>query len=93
MYELEMPQHKVESLNITRIFFPRDPASRTLYIQLEDENTASQIYRLARNIRNPADNSIEKAKLEQYVPPQLYNRYSALQRYAYSLRSNPANPL
>ena len=91
-YELNMPQHEIEALELKRIFFPKDPASRTLYIELKNEADRSNIFRRAKYIKKHTD-SKDNASIEKYIPPQLYNRYSALERYCHALRTNRSNPL
>ena len=88
--ELNMPTFEMESMTVIKMFFPKNEIIRMLYVEFSSEHIIQQIYRRLGNIPKINGNT---ASIEKYIPKQVYNRFIAVEKYCYLLRSNLENPL
>ena len=72
-------KEEIENLRIKETNRPRKLDTKTVYITLKDAESAIQLFRSAA-IRN------NKLRISNYVAPQFFARYSALQLFTKQVR-------
>ena len=78
--EMKVPEHILSNLSIKRIFTPKNPSTHRLYVEFLDQITADLIWSYSRNLQSGM-------KVKLWVPPQFHDRFNAIDRHAYGLRT------
>ena len=91
--EMLMDDETIDNLGIQRTFFPRNGDSKILYVQFTDAKQRATITNKSNLLQPNEEYPSLTPKLVKYIPPELYNRFKALEAYSYELRNNESNPL
>ena len=86
---MKVPEQEIEDLRIARVFYhPTGSTYMTLYAEFEEERDVKRIRRFVHNL---VGKERTDPKVVQFVPKLLQERYSAIQKLAYTARkeSNP----
>jgi hypothetical protein len=78
--EMKVPDYILANLSIVRLFTPKNPSSKRLYVEFKDQITADLVWSYAKNLQSGI-------KMKPWVPPQFHERFSAIDRHAYQLRN------
>ena len=82
-FEMKIPESKVKSLKITRVFRSTTLPDR-LYAEFEEESLVHYIYSFARFLSRGI-------QIHMYVPHSFMQRYLAIKDIEYPIRKAPAN--
>ena len=85
--EMKVEEDHFEKLNIVRIFAPQKSEWNTLYVVLENIEQADWVLYHTRYLPKVEKGQVQ-AKVLKYIPRQLFDRWDALQAYAYSIRKD-----
>ena len=88
-----MEDDTIKSLPIQRIFFPRNVETKILYVQFTNSKARALITSKSNLLQPNYEYPSLTPSIIKYIPTELYQRYKALEGYAYELRNNPTNPL
>ena len=91
--EMLMEDDTIKSLPIQRIFFPRNVEAKILYVQFTNSKVRALITSKSNLLQPNYEHPSLNPSIIKYIPTELYQRYKALEGYAYELRNNPTNPL
>ena len=80
-----MDEGTIDSLNIQEAFVPKK-ARNVVYIKLPSRAKASFVYSHVTNMNVTNHSYLGQPSLVWYVPPQLYQRYTEVERLARDLR-------
>jgi hypothetical protein len=87
MMEMKVKEEYFEKLGIVRIFAPQKSEWNTLYVVLENTEQADWVLYHSRYLPKVEKGHVQ-AKVLKYIPRQLFDRWNALQAYAYNIRKD-----
>ena len=82
-FEMKIPESKIKSLKITRVFRSTTHPDR-LYAEFEEESVVHYIYSFARFLSHGIH-------LHMYIPHSFFQRYLAIKNIEYPIRKAPGN--
>ena len=85
MMEMKIKEEHFDKLDIVRIFAPQKTNWNTVYMVLESQEQVDWVMSHTRWIPAVEKGQVQ-AKVMKYIPRQLYNRWDALQSYAFKIR-------
>ena len=83
-YEMKMKEEDIEELKIVKIFPPAKPEWNTLYVEFESREMVNFLMSFTQYMRR--DMKENRPSIEKYIPRELFNRYSAIEKEAYEIR-------
>ena len=81
-YELGFRREQIIDMDITRVTKTKKPDCKTLYLTLPHKTSVTQIFKRTATVKN------NNLRVSNYVVPQFYNRYNALQAHCKVAREN-----
>ena len=85
--EMKVKEDHFEKLGIVRIFAPKKVDWNTLYVVMENIEQADWVLYHSRYLPKVEKGQVQ-AKVLKYIPRQLFDRWNALQAYAYNIRKD-----
>ena len=86
-YEMKMKQEDMDSLEIVKIFPPAKDNWNTLYVELDSLDMVNFVMSFTQYMRG-GDQRENRPSIEKYIPKELFNRYSAIEKVAFEIRQH-----
>ena len=91
--EMLFTDEEIANLTIEKTFFPRNNDAKILYVRFADPKQRAAVTSKSNLLQPNEEHPSMTPKLIKYIPTEIFNRFKALETYAYQLRNNESNPL
>ena len=92
-HEMLFSDETIEELTIDKIFFPRNNDAKILYVRFANPKIRAKVTAKASLLQPNEEFPSMTPMIVKYIPPEIFNRFKALESYSYQLRNNESNPL
>ena len=80
--EMKASNEYLSTISIERVFSPRQDSFNRIYAKFSDQQSVDYIWSLTKNLAS-------ETKVFQWIPPEFYQRFRAIDEAAFHLRKGP----